>query len=548
MLRRLQVSSFAIISNCDIAFEKGFTVLTGPTGAGKSLIIDSLSLLLGGRASTEMIRQGEEKAYIKGTFEIEDPSFWTSLVPLGIRQGQEIVIERIISKKGSQVKLNGVNITLSDLTYLAPRLADIHSQFDFAKILNQENYLSILDQYGESLLSPYKDSYSSLYADYLRQQDHLATLKKQQEDFKAHKDFNLYQYNELKALNFYPGEKEEIEKEIAILSNFDKVYATSSSLKESISSNCLDPLYEIEEKLSALVAYQPELEPYLSSIKDANITLADSFSSLSRHIRDLDYDPNRLEELLQRQFDLKAIERKYGKDVDQLIALRDSLSSLIDNEDGFLAQIEEAEKALRQAYEAALTKAKEISKLRHQIAKRIEKDIKKDLADLLLQAEFEVSFQEIPLSTNGIDAIDFLIQTNVGEGLKSLEKTVSGGEASRLMLAFKSLLLKAKSIPTAIFDEIDTGISGEVAMAVAHKIAEISRFTQVIAITHMPQVASLSDHHILISKSVKEGRTYTFVKKLGLEEKIEEIAHLISGGKVSPTQREYAKEMVYSKK
>jgi DNA repair protein RecN (Recombination protein N) len=274
--------------------------------------------------------------------------------------------------------------------------------------------------------------------------------------------------------------------------------------------------------------------------------------TLKKDLRDIDYDPDRLDELQQRDADLTALERKYKKSIPELIAYRDELASTLGNKEDFEFNLEEKKKEMDEAFKKCKAKGEELTLVRKKTASSIEKELERNMDDLRLHATFKVEFlkndakDDSILKEDGLDTLDFLIETNVGEGMKSLGKVISGGEAARIMLAFKATLIKANRIPTVIFDEIDTGVSGESAQAVAKKIREISLSSQVISITHMPQVASLSDHHILISKEVKGDRTYAHIKELSLEEKINQVAYLISGGKVTEKQLEYAKEMVLS--
>ena len=263
----------------------------------------------------------------------------------------------------------------------------------------------------------------------------------------------------------------------------------------------------------------------------------------------LDYDPSSLETMMQRQSDLASLKRKYRKSIEELIAFRDELETLLQQQESIDDDILKAEKEVQDAYEVMLKKGQGLTAVRQRIASSIEKELSKNLDDLLVRNRFKIEFipqNPLQFNLNGMDQVDFLIETNIGEGLKPLAKIVSGGEASRIMLALKAVFVKAHKIPTVIFDEIDTGISGEAAQAVARKIKEISYARQVISITHLPQVASLSDHHILIEKEVKKDRTYVHIQELSLEDKIKEIAHLISGDKVTEKQLEYAREMVLS--
>jgi len=276
--------------------------------------------------------------------------------------------------------------------------------------------------------------------------------------------------------------------------------------------------------------------------------------NLKKEFRNIDYDPSRLNELEQRESDIASIRRKYKKTLPELIAYRDELANSLSEESSLGETLSLKKKEMGDAFLEALKRGKELSIIRQKVAQSIEKELEKSLADLLLKAKFNIVFlpfndkDDSCLLESGIDNVDFYIETNVGEGLKSLSKVISGGEASRIMLAFKALFIKANNVPTVVFDEIDTGISGETAQAVARKIHEISLFSQVIAITHMPQVASLSDHHILISKEIKGNRTFSHMKELSLEEKIKQVAYLISGDTVTEKQLEYAREMVLAKR
>ena len=551
MLKRLSIQNLAIIENVEISFDEGFTVLTGESGAGKSLVIDSLSLLLGGRASSELIRQGQEKAIIKGEFISSSPRLSGLLSSLDIPfSSGELVIERTIGKSKSTIKANGVTLSLGELSKIAHLLSDIHSQYDVMKILNPENYLSIIDSYRLDLINPLKESYLEAYRSYMKECEEVNQLEKDKADLDQRRDFYEFQYKELKEASLVEGEKEDLEAELATLQNYDRVYAMGAEAKSLIEEGPIDKLYDLSRIIKKLEGYLPELKGVSESMDDAYFSLTDTLTTVSKKVSKMEFDPKRLDEIQQRLFDISNLERKYKKDVKGLLDYFSHLSSLLDQDNGVEERLNKAKENKEKAYRLAVSKGNDLSKIRKSIAKGIEKEVKTNLEDLLLESKFEVSFlekKEPVLLESGLDEVDFLIETNVGEGLKPLSKVISGGEASRIMLAFKAIFIKANRIETVIFDEIDTGISGTAAMAVANKIKEISYSRQVISITHLPQVAASASHHILIEKKVKEGRTYTDIKSLNLEEKIEEIAHLISGGKVSESQRQYAKEMILGK-
>lgn len=550
MLKRLIIHNLAIFENVDVSFQDGFSVLLGETGAGKSLMIDSLSLLLGMRASSELIRSGENKASVTGYFSIERPELSAYLSKINVpMHDDEIVVERIIGINKNVVKINSVPVSLNDLIKISKYLANIHSQFDFEKILNPENYLDIIDGFSFELSTRLKDEYTSLLNQYKEKKEEYSLLLEKKAKLEEARDFYEYQYGELKAADLKEGEEEEISSEISLLRNYDKIYSLVQETNEIINGSFMDDFYRLSDNLSKLANYQKQYEESHEKIDERYYEIEDVLNNLKKEFRSLDYDPNRLNDLEQRDSDLSSLQRKYKKSIPELIAYRNELGTILGKNSSFEDSLEEKKEEMLQSLKEAISKAKELTLLRTRNAKTIEKELTHSLKDLLLNVRFQILFKdekedESSLKENGIDDVDFLIETNIGEGLKPLSKVISGGEASRIMLAFKALFIKANRIPTVIFDEIDTGISGETAQAVARKIKEISLTTQVISITHMPQVASLSDHPILISKTVKDGRTYSNVKELSLEEKIRQIAYLISGGKVTEKQLEYAKEMV----
>ena len=550
MLKRLIIHNLAIFENVDVSFQDGFSVLLGETGAGKSLMIDSLSLLLGMRASSELIRSGENKASVTGYFSIERPELSAYLSKINVPiHDDEIVVERIIGINKNVVKINSVPVSLNDLIKISKYLANIHSQFDFEKILNPENYLDIIDGFSFELSTRLKDEYTSLLNQYKEKKEEYSLLLEKKAKLEEARDFYEYQYGELKAADLKEGEEEEISSEISLLRNYDKIYSLVQETNEIINGSFMDDFYRLSDNLAKLANYQKQYEESHEKIDERYYEIEDLLNNLKKEFRSLDYDPNRLNDLEQRDSDLSSLQRKYKKSIPELIAYRDELGTILGKNSSFEDSLEEKKEEVLQSLKEAISKAKELTLLRTRNAKTIEKELTHSLKDLLLNVRFQILFKdekedESSLKENGIDDVDFLIETNIGEGLKPLSKVISGGEASRIMLAFKALFIKANRIPTVIFDEIDTGISGETAQAVARKIKEISLTTQVISITHMPQVASLSDHPILISKTVKDGRTYSNVKELSLEEKIRQIAYLISGGKVTEKQLEYAKEMV----
>ncbi len=555
MLKRLRIQNLAILENVDVTFSDGFTVLTGATGAGKSLVIDSLSLLLGERASSEFIRQGEDKAIIIGDFTLDSARLKALLLKRDIPCPEDTVsIERVISHSKSTIKANGVPITLADLNRIASILADIHSQFDFVKILNPENYLQIIDGFSFEATNALKDEYSELLLKYQNAKDMLEKLLKQKEKIEQDRDFFAFQYKELQDADLRLGEEEETAQEVELLKNYDSIYTLFEQANEIMHEDFIDRIYDLHKVMDKLSSYQGKYETASKTLEDRYFELDELFRDLKKDFKSMDYDPERLNLLQQRQADLASLKRKYRKDLPELIAYRDELAHALGSDAKLDEEIAQAKAKCEETLHHVYEKGLELSFLRRSLATNIERELVKSLKELLIDAEFKIDFapnekEDASLLTpTGIDSVDFRIQTNVGEGLKSLSKTVSGGEASRIMLAFKCLFVRANKISTVVFDEIDSGLSGDAAMAVGAKIKELSLLAQVIAITHMPQVAAKSDHAIRVEKKVEGGRTTTRIEPLSLEEKIHEVAFLISGGEITPNQLAYAKEIVLGEK
>ena len=556
MLKKLVVKNFAILEDIEIDFYDGLTILTGETGAGKSLIIDSISLLLGERASVEMIRNGEEKALISGIFSFSNIYLESFLNKLNIQNNGEIEISRTISSSRNVIKVNGVTISLNDLKVIAHYLADIHLQFDMTKLLNKENYIEIVDGFKKDTIDEYKNKYLDSLNLLKEENDHYLDLLKRIEEIKNNEEQYKYDLKELKSLNLEKDEENNIKERIAFLNNYDKIYSLIKESEEIINKDALSDIYQIKNNVNSLSSYQNEYKELYERINNAYYEIEDIFDSLNKKSRHFDYDPKELEDLEIRLSAINSLKKKHNKTFEELLIYQEELESILSKEEDYTTLLNEEKEKLQDIYNRTYVLANDLSKVRKEIAKVIEKESEKHLLDLGLKSVFEVrinSFNkpsDIDLSIfndNGIDDIDFYIETNIGEGLKPLAKIASGGEVSRIMLAFKALTIKSSKVETVIFDEIDTGISGEVASKVARKIYEISLSTQVISITHLPQVAALSKNHLKIAKEIKNKRTYTSIKYLSLDEKIYEIASLISGGKVSEKQLEYAKEMVLSK-
>ena len=557
MLTKLKVSNFAIIEDIELEFNSGLTVLTGETGAGKSLIIDCINLLLGERAASEMIRQGKDKATVVGVFDNDTPLIRGLLDKLNIPFDGQIEIKRTISNQRNIIKVNDETISLGDLKTLSSLLADIHLQFDMVKLFVNDNYLAMVDGFFERLINEYLEKYRSSLEVLRKQDSSYKELVKRIEEFNQHQEEFEYAYKEISALHLGDTNEQELESRISVLENYDKIYALTMENKSLADGTSLEDLYRVKENMASLEQYDYEYKELLARFNDAYYEIEDLYDSLKKKADHLEYDPSELEALIEKSHAINQLKKKYGKTYEQLMAYEDELKELLKNKEDHSLLIKEEKEKLEVTYHEAYERALDVHKIRENVAIKIAKEIEKSLNDLGLSCLFKVEVtankedKDLSLAIfneEGIDSVEFYIETNIGEGLKPLAKVVSGGELSRIMLAIKMLYVKTQKIGTIIFDEIDTGISGEIASKVAKKIKELSYAHQVITITHLPQVACLSDHHIQISKSVKDGRTYAKAKELSLEEKIKEIASLISSGKITEKQLEYAREMVLQDK
>lgn len=557
MLKRLSVKNIAIIEDLTIDFSDHMTVLCGETGAGKSLIIDSISLLLGARADSDMVRYGESKAYIMGVFDYKNPNINDILDSLGIKSEDSLTIYREISTSGRNViKVNDTPVTQQALKNIALYLADIHVQHDTFRLINPDTYLSFIDSKEDKAFQDSYNAYVISLSKYKGALKELLDIMKRHKSSQERLEFLIFERDELEALDLYPGKDIEIEEKISKLSNYDKIFKSLNEAYQNMESEyfSLDNIYNAYKALDDIRDYDKEYMEQADIIFDAYSNLTEAKSTIYKAIDSLDFDEDELNKL---QDDLKAIDdckAKYKKNLDELLKeLADIKMEIALNED-FDSVIEEKNKNLSKLYDDAFAKAMALSNIRRKNAKLIEKAIEAECKDLdLKDCSFKVEFNEVEKKDikddsifldSGIDSVCFMISLNKGEPLKPLHKTASGGELSRIMLAFKSYFARKANLSLMVFDEIDTGVSGNAALEIAKKMKSISEYSQVLCITHLPSVASKADNQLLISKSYKDGRTTTKIKALNMDERVEEIAKMIGGNTLSSHFIEVAKEML----
>lgn len=555
MLQSLMVKNFAIIDNVNLDFFDGFTAITGETGAGKSLLIDAIGLLLGNRASASMVRHGESKAIIEGVFSNLGVATKNILESLDILDDDLLIIRKEIHNNGkSLVRVNGYTITMSQLDEIASTLADIHTQNDTKKLFDPKNYLLFIDDNeSHELLKEYQKLRSE-YLDNLKKYDE--TLNNI-ETYQKEKDYLEFQYQTLVDANLKSGELEQLTEEIKIMNHYEMIFKNLSQIKnEFVGNNITNSLYSIINDLEKISDIDKNYQELLKIVKNSYYELTDIESVIGQKLNHLEFDNDRFEELNDRINYLKNLTYKYRKSIEELIVFRDDLKQKINllSDDKYL--IDTMKSKVDESYLITLDKAVELSKLRKTKAKILTENIMKALNDLMLDKvriniEFTTNLKnEKSFNTfgkNGIDVVNFLISFNPGEELKDLSKIASGGEMSRVMLALKTHLLSNLELATMIFDEIDSGVSGEVAYEVAKKMKEIANYTQVLAITHLPIVASMADNHLYIAKKVENGVTSTIIRQLNSDERINVLAKLISPNDLTGNALELAKQMLNNK-
>lgn len=547
MLKSLYVKSFVIIDEMNVDFDEGMSVLTGETGAGKSIIIDAISQLCGNRASSAFVRKGENKAVISGLFEVrETPELIAVFENLDLDYDDEVNITKEIYANGkSTIKINYRPMTNSALKSLAPYLIHIHSQFETQSLFREKNHIHILDTYiGEALskaLTAYQDAYNRF----------VETKKKrkqmEEEDFSDEQiEYYQSQYQELEGLEYTDEDVEAMEKELDVMKNFaslseyintfDQALDGSDGAIEDISS-ALNALEKVKEMDQFSTSYDDLYNLYYN-LKDLHDQVMDKFSSF-------DFDEFRFNELQEILFNLQRLKRKYGYSMDDLYKAKDLLASKIEaatHREELLSKLSIEQDQLE---EKANTQAVKVQKIREKYAKQFALQIKKELEDLYLpHAIFKVNFKKTELSKEGAYHITFMVAMNEGQSLTPLNESASGGEISRLMLAIKTIILVHSYVDTIIFDEVDTGVSGKVASAIGEKMATLGKSKQVICITHLPQVAVCATHHFAIQKRSDDDQTYSSIIPLSQDERIKEIAKMLSGENITPEAIENAKRLL----
>lgn len=551
MLSNLQIENIAVIKSASIDFENGFNVMTGETGAGKSIVIDSLNAILGERTSRELIRSGADSASVCAEFQNVGDNVKNELEKIGIEKDDTLIVSRKLTPDGKNVcRINGMPATVSMLKALGVQLVNIHGQLDNQSLLSPETHCSFIDKLAGS--GRELNEFKELYSLYIKKENELKSLNTDVNEKNRRLDILNYQIEEIQKADIRPGEKDELTEKLGFLRNAEKVLDLLHTAYAALNGDgempgAADVAADAASKLLSAADYSSDFTETANGVNDAAMNLSAYTEELRDKIYSLDYDPNETERAEERLDVIYRLSQKYGDSEEDILAYlenaekeRDALSFSDERAEQLRAETE-------RAYNEALAAAKKLSEIRIEAGKKFSADVERELAFLdMPSVKFIVNDSVGELYENGIDNIEFLLSANAGEEPKPLSKIASGGELSRIMLAIKCVLSELDDIDTLIFDEIDSGVSGRAALKIAAKMKELSKTHQVICVTHLAQIAAFADEHKLISKEEKDGRTYTCIVSLDYNGRKYELARIMGGLTVTQSILNSAEELLSS--
>ena len=553
MLLEISIKNFAIIESISLNFEKGMTVLTGETGAGKSIIIDAMNMMLGARATTEVIRHGAPKAEIEGLFSIESNRALEDIFDeQGLELSDEIIIRREILQNGRSIsRVNGQMVNLSVLRTIGQQLVDIHGQHDQEELMRPHRHIQMLDEFGDTSFFELKEAYQMSFDNYRRMRKQVLDIKKNQQEHKARIEMLEFQMAEIEAANLKAGEDVTLNQERDRLLNHKHIADTLTNAYSMLDNEEFSSLANVRSAMNdmeSLEEFDPEYREISGTLSESYYVLEDITKRLESIIDDLDFDGNRLMQVESRLDLIHTITRKYGGSVDDVLEYFAKITDEYNLLTGNNLSSEDMEIELKKLEKNLVDLAGQVAQARHKIAQDLEAEIKQELQDLYMEkAQFQVRFSKGKFSREGNESVEFYISTNPGEDFKPLVKVASGGELSRLMLAIKSAFSRKEGKTSIVFDEVDTGVSGRVAQAIAQKIHKIGQNGQVLAISHLPQVIAIADYQFFIEKISNEHSTVSTVRLLTVEERIEEVAKMLAGENVTEAALNQARELLQSK-
>ena len=566
MLSELNIKNFAIIDQLRAEFGAGLNVLTGETGAGKSILVDAINLLMGGRASAEMIRTGQEEASVEAFFELGEEEGPQILERLAVDQSQGLLVKRLIHRAGkSRAFLNGSSITLNILEELGEEIVNIYGQHEHQHFLNPLRHVDILDQSGNLFLR--RQAYQKVYNQWKEALSALEEMVDREKKRSGRMELLDFQAKEIAKANLKPpvagkpNEEEDLASERTLLVNAEKLYATAHQGFETLygeSGSVVERLKSTLQRLGEGAKVDPSLNPLKSSIESALFQVEDAASSLRAYREKIQFDPQRLEMIESRLDEIQKLKRKYGASLEEILAYKNRIEQELNGLEGLKGKIADLQKSTSNLHTEALAAARELSSQRKEVARELIGKMETELSTLgMKKVRFGIQIESEPpeepsagrepvprLNEKGMDRVQFLISPNPGEDLKPLSKIASGGELSRIMLAMKRIFAEESRIKTLIFDEVDAGIGGGIAEIVGRKLKEISRQHQVFCITHLAQIASFADIHYKVAKKIQGGRTVVEVCLLRGTEREEEIARMLGGVKITGKTLDHAREML----
>ena len=553
MLLEISIKNFAIIQSISLNFEEGMTVLTGETGAGKSIIIDAMNMMLGARATTDVIRHGAPKAEIEGLFSLENSRVLQEIFDeQGLELSDEIIIRREILQNGRSIsRVNGQMVNLSVLKAIGQQLVDIHGQHDQEELMRPHRHIQMLDEFGDTDFFELKEAYQTSFDDYRQMRKQVLDIKKNQLEHKARIEMLEFQMAEIEAANLKAGEDVTLNQERDKLLNHKNIADTLTNAYSMLDNEEFSSLANVRSAMNdmeGLEEYDPEYREISSSLSESYYVLEDITKRLESIIDDLDFDGNRLMQVESRLDLIHTITRKYGGSVDDVLLYFEKITDEYNLLTGNNLSSEDMEVERKKLEKNLGDLAGQVAQARHHLAQDLEAEIKQELQDLYMEkAQFQVRFTNGKFSREGNESVEFYISTNPGEDFKPLVKVASGGELSRLMLAIKSAFSRKEGKTSIVFDEVDTGVSGRVAQAIAQKIHKIGQHGQVLAISHLPQVIAIADNQFFIEKVSDENSTVSTVRLLSLEERVEEVAKMLAGEDVTEAALTQARELLKGK-
>lgn len=549
----MTIKNFAIIESLSLTFQEGMTVLTGETGAGKSIIIDALGLLVGGRGSADFIRHGEERLELQGLFALAEDNLAcrNALIENGIDASDDmVVLERSLFRSGkNSCRINGKLVTTVLLRQIGSKLIDIHSQHEHQELMNEEFHLSLLDRFASDKIKPALTKYQTNFKEYQTIEKEWQNWTKNERELAQRLDMLRFQQQEIENANLQAGEEDRLLEQKNILANFEKLNENLQGAYAAIQGEPggLEFVGEAMRQMETAASIHTDYKAVSEAISSSYYMLEDSMSQIRQSLDHLEFQPEELNQIESRLNDLNQLKRKYGKTIEDIIQYEQEISSEMEKLTDSESHVGHLETKLATLKTELTKQAATLTDIRKKAAVTLEKQIKQELNQLYMEkAIFSVRFEvnKMELTELGQDSVVFYMSTNPGEPLKPLAKIASGGELSRMMLALKTIFSRHQGITSIIFDEVDTGVSGRVGQAIAEKIYAVSVGSQVLCISHLPQVAAMANHHYYITKKVQNKRTTTSVTVLKGVEKVEEISRMIAGIEVTELTKQHAKEMI----